>query len=106
MARLVGMRGELPGSMLAGGQYAGAFFTRSGRVYERDSDTGLFQVRPRATAQGAAWASCEALGCGRVGWPGRPRHRKQAPAGARVADGACAGSGLVTGALGVTARSC
>ena len=44
MARLVGMLGELPPYMLQEGQYAGAFFTKSGRVYERDAESGLFQV--------------------------------------------------------------
>ncbi|GLC38177.1 hypothetical protein PLESTB_001091300 [Pleodorina starrii] len=44
MARMVGMLGEFPPYMLEQGQYAGAFFTRSGRVYERNAETGLFEL--------------------------------------------------------------
>ncbi len=44
LARMVGILGEFPEQMIRKGQYAGAFFTRMGRVYERDSETGLFQV--------------------------------------------------------------
>ncbi|PNW87957.1 hypothetical protein CHLRE_01g008550v5 [Chlamydomonas reinhardtii] len=58
MARLVGMLGELPPYMLQEGQYAGAFFTKSGRVYERDAESGLFQLlAPKRTTLQARLAS-------------------------------------------------
>ncbi|PNH12201.1 putative serine/threonine-protein kinase [Tetrabaena socialis] len=59
MARMVGMVGEFPSFMLKGGQYAGAFFTRSGRVYERDAETGMFQllVPKRTTVQARVHSS-------------------------------------------------
>ncbi|GLI65433.1 hypothetical protein VaNZ11_008797 [Volvox africanus] len=44
MARMVGMLGQFPPYMLKQGQYAGAFFTRSGHVYERNGETGLFEL--------------------------------------------------------------
>ncbi|GIL76630.1 hypothetical protein Vretimale_8856 [Volvox reticuliferus] len=44
MARMVGMLGQFPPYMLKEGQYAGAFFTRSGHVYERNGETGLFEL--------------------------------------------------------------
>lgn len=50
LARMVGILGEFPEHMIRKGQYAGAFFTRMGRVYERDSETGLFQqLLPKRT---------------------------------------------------------
>lgn len=51
LARMAGIFGPLPQWMLREGSYAGAFFTKSGQVYERCSETGLFQVlRPKRTS--------------------------------------------------------
>ncbi|GFR44949.1 hypothetical protein Agub_g6040 [Astrephomene gubernaculifera] len=51
IARLVGMLGPLPPHMLREGTYAGAFFTRSGCVYERSGDSGLFELlEPKRTS--------------------------------------------------------
>ncbi|KAG2486140.1 hypothetical protein HYH03_015233 [Edaphochlamys debaryana] len=60
MARMLGMLGEFPPHMLQQGQYAGAFFTRSGHVYERDPNSGLFQLLvPKRTTISARVASSD-----------------------------------------------
>ncbi|EFJ43609.1 hypothetical protein VOLCADRAFT_65761 [Volvox carteri f. nagariensis] len=60
MARMVGMLGEFPPYMLKQGQYAGAFFTRSSRVYERNGETGLFELLvPKRTTLQARVASAD-----------------------------------------------